>query len=90
MLQLADRIYILSDGGFLVKRIASMEPRVERGVFYDKKELSHLVQQLLSLLLRFDFFDVGVLGVHLHFLVSNRIVYGCICTNFDEVFLSGL
>jgi len=39
VLQLADRIHILSDGGFLVKRIASTEPRVERGVFlYNNKK----------------------------------------------------
>ena len=34
---MADRIHILSDGGFLVKRIASTEPRVKRGVFLIQK-----------------------------------------------------
>ena len=36
-LQLADRKAILRHGGFLVKRIAFMEPRVQRGVFLIQK-----------------------------------------------------
>ena len=38
ILQLADRNYILTERGFLVKRVVYTEPHVQRGVFLLQKD----------------------------------------------------